>query len=185
MKKAMLVALVAIMMVSFSGVAMAAPAWWDDADFETQLTGTVENTGGQGEADGTITVTLENLANPEMYKEVFVEFDWRRIDDPNDSASFDIDVLMSWDGHPAKVSLNLVANGGPDPEGWLWFDYDYTIIPQPANETFYFAFSGMEVGDILEYNYDIRTKCFDDIIPEPAGIGVAGLALLAFRKRRS
>ena len=70
-------------------------------------------------------------------------------------------------------------------EGWLWFDYDYTIIPQPANETFYFAFSGMEVGDILEYNYDIRTKCFDDIIPEPAGIGVAGLALLAFRKRRS
>ena len=185
MKKAIVGMFVAAMLVSFSGVAMAAPAWWNSADFETQLTGSVENTGGQGEAEGTITVQLENLEDPEKFKEVFVEFDWRRINDTDNSASFDVDVLMNWDGHPDKVSLNLVANGGPGGDGWFWFDYDYTIRPQPANETFFFTFGGMDVGDILEYEYDIRTKCFDDIVPEPAGIGVAGLALLAFRKRRS
>jgi len=182
MKKAIVGVFVVMMLVSFSGVAAATPAWWDNADFETQLTGTVENTGGQGEAEGTITVTLENDPNLGAYKEVFVEFDWMRLDDPDDSASFDIDVLLSWDGHPAQVSMNLVASGTNDD---FWQDYDYTIIPQPANETFYFRFTGLELGDILEYDYDIRTKCFEEIIPEPAGIGMVGLALLAFRRRRS
>ena len=194
----MLGMLAALVLVSMSGVAMAVepgmPAWWDDADFETQLTGTVENTGGQGEAEGTITPTLENNPDLGRYKEVFVAFDWWRIDDPDDSASFDSDVLMSWDGHPAQVSLHLVDSGSglesvgdpPVEVPMFWADYDYTIQPQPANETFYFRFTGLELGDILEYDYDIRTKCFDDdIVPEPAGLGFVGIALLALRKRRS
>lgn len=184
MKKAIVGAFVAMMLVSFSGVAMAVPAWWDDADFGTQLTGTVENTGGQGEAEGTITVTLENNPNLGRRKEVFVVFDWDRLDDPDQSASFDLVVLMNWDGHPDKVIMNLVASGGVGLDSF-WFDYDYEIIPQPPNETFFFSFGGMDEGDTLEYDYDIRTKCFDEIIPEPAGLGMAGLALLAFRRRRS
>ncbi|MFH1732504.1 MAG: PEP-CTERM sorting domain-containing protein [Planctomycetota bacterium] len=179
------IALVALMIVGLAAVANAAPAWWDDADFETRLTGTVENIGGQGEAEGTITQTLENDPNLGMYKEVFVEFDWWRVNDPDDSASFDQDVKMNWDGHPAQVSLNLVDSGPLGPGGF-WADYDYTIIPQPANETFYFRFTGLLAGDILGYEYDIRTKCFGDgIVPEPAGLGFVGMALLALRRRRS
>lgn len=185
MKKAILGAFVLMMLVSFSGVAMAVPAWWDTYDFKAALEGTVENTGEAGEAAGSVTATVPNNADPNKYKEVFVEFDWYREDDPDNSASFDVDVLMSWDGHPDKASLNLVDSGLLGGTGF-WFDYDYTIVPQPANETFYFAFSGLDVGDILRYDYDIRTKCFDDdTVPEPAGLGVVGLALLALRRRRS
>ena len=60
MKKAMLVTFVAMMMVSFSGVAMALtpsdpPTWWDDPQFQTQTTTITINTEGTGVASGKVT----------------------------------------------------------------------------------------------------------------------------------
>jgi len=169
------------------------PSWWDNADKQRSDTVTIENTAGTGQSEGTYTVFLENLNDPDRVKEVYLVLEWYTIDDVNGSINVDKDVTISWPGGPQAPGVSMGLNVDDqvvDPNtGVLIYhlEYEHGIRPQPEPETVFFKYSGIDVDEQLVLEYDLRTKCFEgNGIPEPSG-----LALLAFgavglaRRKRS
>jgi len=178
---------------ALAGTAQQPPAWWDVVDpvnkRERQDQVTIENTGGAGESEGTYTIFLDNLDDPHKYKEVYMVLQWDTENDTNGSIQVDSNVTIDWPGHgPPEPMVMTVGPGNGPPYHW---EYMFTIIPQPPEETVFLEYSGIEVGEKLKLDYDLRTMCFDlpngdGTIPEPGVLALlaGGLIGLVRQKRR-
>jgi len=193
MRKIVLATFVVALTLSLVGPALAAvvptdpPSWWDNADKQRSDTVTISNTAGTGQSEGTYTVFLENLDDPDRVKEVYLVLEWYTVDDANGSINVEKDVTISWPGGPQAPGVSMVLNVddlvGP-PFHW---EYEYKIRPQPESETVFFSYSGIDVDEQLVLEYDLRTKCLSgNGIPEPSGLALLafGAVGLARRKRR-
>jgi hypothetical protein len=200
MKKAMLGMLAVLVLVSFSGVALAVapsdplgvqspPSWWGDYTDPTYkyLQGSTEaaNTGGTGgNQSGFLAFGFNNDQDLAKVKDVFLVAE---IDTHSATVVVQWPGTLSWSYTPSgggASPMTLVADNDPNDD-----HLELTVVgidPQPDAETFTVQFTGLGLEEILTLNYDIRSICYeDDYVPEPAGLGLAGLALLAVRKRRS
>ena len=194
MKKVILSVMVAAMLVSFSGLAFAAPvaenppAWWDNPENnptwkKLPATNTVTNDGGTGGTiDGNLYATLENEEDHTMQKLVFLV-----VDMVTDSTlvSFNTTTNISWTyggGGSGSGVMTMVADNDPND---THYEYEFgPIFPQPQDELVRFHFTDLDENKFITIDFDIRSVC-ETIIPEPAGLGFVGIALLALRKRRS
>jgi len=196
MKYALKAAVAAALLAGFASLAVAGPVpidppdWWDVVDPVNKRaradTVTIQNMAGSGESEGTYTIFLDNLNDPEKYKEVYLVLEWETIDDDNNSIDVDKQVTISWPGGPGAVPMILNVDDlvGP-PFHW---EYKYRIDPQPGSETVFLQYSGIEVQEKLRLDYDLRTMCFgkeDGTIPEPSALVLlaGGFAGLVRRKR--
>ena len=199
MKKAVSGMLVMAFLLGTIGVATAAseppvkfnvvnpPSWWNDwqnPDFRWQQGSTdAEITGGTGgNQEGYLSITFDNVQDPAKVKDVFL------VAEIVTSGS----VLVDWPGTLSWVYVAPLSGGGAEVMTEVYADGDYyrelTVVgidPQPDRETFTVQFSGLDTAESLELEYDIRSICYEDTdVPEPAGLGLIGLAVLAARRRR-
>ena len=196
MKYALKAAVVAVLLAGFTSLAAAGPIaidppdWWDVDDPINKRaradTVTIQNVAGSGESEGTYAIYLDNLNDPEKYKEVYLVLEWETIDDDNNSIDVDKLVTISWPGGPGTVPMILNVDDlvGP-PFHW---EYEYRIDPQPDSETVFLQYSGIEVEEKLRLKYDLRTMCFEKengVIPEPSALVLlaGGFVGLVRRKR--
>jgi len=196
MKDALKAAVVAVLLAGFTSLAAAGPIpidppdWWDVDDPINKRaradTVTIQNVAGSGESEGTYTIYLDNLNDPEKYKEVYLVLEWETIDDDNNSIGVDKLVTITWPGGPGAVAMTLNVDDlvGP-PFQW---EYEYRIDPQPDSETVFLQYSGIEVEEKLRLKYDLRTMCFEKengVIPEPSALVLlaGGFVGLVRRKR--
>jgi hypothetical protein len=183
-------------LVSFSGVALAVPvaenppAWWDDPDTnptwkKLQSSNLTTNDGGTGGSiDGHLYAELENEEDRTKEKFVFLVVDM--VTDSTEVA-FESTGKISWsygDGGAGAGVMTMVSDNDPNDDH---YEYEFgPIFPQPQIETVAFKFTDLDVATFIKIEFDIRSICYeDDYIPEPAGLGLIGLALLAVRRKRS
>jgi len=177
--------------LSLAGAALAgpvptdAPSWWDNADKQRSDTVTIENTAGTGQSEGTYTVFLENLNDPDRFKEVYLVVEWYTIDDVNGSINVDKDVTITWPGGPPAPGVSMVLNVDDQVGPPFHWEYEYTIRPQPESETVFFQYSGIDTDEQLVLEYDLRTKCFEgNGIPEPGALSVLALGAVGLARRK-
>lgn len=196
MKKVMLGMLAALVLVSMSGVAMAAPvaenppAWWDNPGGnltwkQLQATNTVTNDGGTGGSiDGDLFASLENEEDPTLQKLVFLVVD---VATDSTSVNFDTTASISWTYGGGGGGAGLMTMVSDNDAGDSHYEYAFgPIFPQPQDETVQFHFTNLDENKFIKLDFDIRSICEPTgIVPEPAGLGLMGIALLALRKRRS
>jgi|GEM_PF-5761081 len=190
--------IVLIMVLGFATPAFAVlsaqspPAWWDNPDsvpapYYKTLQGNVQGTitgGTGGTQEGLLTFGFQNFQDLERVKYVFLVAEVT-------TSGGDITVLfpgvLGWSYTPSgggSAPMDLVAD---DDANDNHYEFSYgPIDPQPAQETFTLEFTGLDLGETVTMQYDIRSICYENPeIPEPAGLGLFGLALLGIRRRRS
>jgi len=126
---------------------------------------------------------LDNIHNPDGLKHVYVEMEYFEIDDARWTTKGILDSeppVQVVDGTTETVLVETVDVGGEIVEiyrfsGWTW------IEPNPLYEVIGLSLEAQSGGGAVYIDYiHIATEC----IPEPAGLGLIGLAMLAVRRRR-
>lgn len=190
--------IVLIMVIGFASPAFAGlepevnpPAWWDNPDsipfpYYRVGEGYAEGgiTGDPGSQTGSVSFSFDNEQNLNKVKHVFIVGEVTVVG----NVTFDFPATLSWlydDSSGAAAPLVLVTDNSASDDHYE-FTLENPIDPQPTIETFVWTYSGLESGESVRIDYQIRTICYDrPDIPEPASLGLFGLALLGIRRRRS
>ena len=127
---------------------------------------------GENATSGDITLGVDNCADEELIKNIFVQFRMQTEGDP------DLDIQIVASGLITGGNLQYLGDDG----AWGVYEVEWTIDPQPGYEQIIFDMLADSGESIWIQNIDVGTDC----VPEPATLALlalGGLAALARRRR--
>ncbi|MGB2820299.1 MAG: C39 family peptidase [Phycisphaerae bacterium] len=124
---------------------------------------------GQSGGSGIISIDVDNVADPTMIKEVFLQFRMQIEGDANCGTG------LYAPGDITGGEMDLVGSDGD----WGVYEVWWQIRPQPGYEQIILSLTAGPNGAVWIQNIDVGTYC-----PEPATVGLLALGALALLSRR-